>query len=95
VAIAKKDVEYIARLARLKLSEKEKEQFTHQLKRIIDYVAKLEELDTGKIEPTAHVLPLKNVMRKDEVRPSIERETVLKLAPKVEKGLIKVPRIIE
>jgi aspartyl-tRNA(Asn)/glutamyl-tRNA(Gln) amidotransferase subunit C len=95
VAITKKDVEYIARLARLRLSEKEKEQFTHQLKRIIDYVAKLEELDTGKIEPTAHVLPLKNVMRKDEARPSIERETVLKLAPKVGKGLIKVPRVIE
>ena len=95
MAITKKEVEYIARLARLKLSEKEKEQFTHQLKRIIDYVAKLEELDTGKIEPTARVLPLKNVMRRDEVRPSIGRETVLKLAPKVEKGLIKVPRVIE
>ncbi len=95
MAITKKDVEYVARLARLKLSEEEKKHFTSQLKRIVEYVEKLSELDTANVEPTAHVLPLKNVTRKDEVKPSIKREVVLKLAPKAGDGFIKVPRVID
>ena len=95
MAITKKDVEYVARLARLKLSEEEKKHFTSQLRRIVDYVEKLNELDTANVEPTAHVLPLKNVTRKDEVNPSIKREVILKLAPKSGDGFIKVPQVID
>ncbi|MCX6353653.1 MAG: Asp-tRNA(Asn)/Glu-tRNA(Gln) amidotransferase subunit GatC [Candidatus Aureabacteria bacterium] len=95
MAITRKDVEYVARLARIQLSEEEKEQFTAQLTRIVEYVAKLKELDTENVEPTAHVLPLRNVMRPDEVRPSIDRDSVLKLAPKAAEGFYKVPQVIE
>ena len=95
MAITKKDVEYVARLARLKLSDKEKEQFTSQLKSIVEYVEKLKELDTEKVKPTAHVLPLKNVTRRDEARSSIDRDTILKLAPKSGDGFVKVPQVIE
>jgi aspartyl-tRNA(Asn)/glutamyl-tRNA(Gln) amidotransferase subunit C len=93
--ITKKDVEYAARLARLRLSEAEREQFASQLAKIVGYVEKLNELDTKGVEPTAHVLPLKNVTRPDEVKPSINRERILKLAPKTADGLIMVPRVIE
>lgn len=95
MAITRKDVEYVARLARLRLSEGEKEQFASQLARIVEYVEKLNQLDTARVEPTAHVLPLKNVMRPDEVRPTIARDAVLRLAPKAADGFIKVPQVIE
>lgn len=95
MAIEKKDVEYAARLARLRLSEGEEEQFTAQLARIVEYVRKLNELDTSGVEPTAHVLPLKNVTRPDEMRPSIDRDMILKLAPESGDGYVKVPRVIE
>ena len=95
MAITKKDVEYVARLARLKLSEAEKEQFTSQLGRIVGYVEKLNELNTEGVEPTAHILPMKNVTRPDETRSCIDRETIIKLAPKTAEGFIKVPQVIE
>jgi len=95
MAITRKDVEHIARLARLKFSEAEQERFASQLAKIVEYVEKLNELDTEGVEPTAHVIPLKNVTRSDELRPSLDRETVLKLAPRAEEGFVKVPKIIE
>ena len=95
MAITKKDVEYIARLARLKLPEGDKERFTSQLQRIVEYVEKLNELNTEGVEPTAHVLPLKNVTRPDEVRPSLDRAVILELAPRSGEGFIKVPQVIE
>ena len=66
------DVSYVAYLARLELSAAEKQKISAQLKDILSYVAKLNELDVSKVEPTAHATPLTNVLRKDEVRPSIE-----------------------
>ena len=93
--INKKDVEYIAKLARLEVSEYEKEMFTEQLSHILNYVKVLEELNTEDISPTFHVFPIKNVFRSDQVKESLSREEVLKNAPGQEKGFFKVPRVIE
>jgi aspartyl-tRNA(Asn)/glutamyl-tRNA(Gln) amidotransferase subunit C len=95
MAITGKDVEHIARLARLKFSEADQERFASQLAKIVEYVEKLNELNTEGVEPTAHAIPLKNVTRADELRPSIDRETILKLAPKAGDGFVKVPKVIE
>lgn len=93
--ISKKDVEYVAKLARLKLSEKEKEKFTKQLDQILKYVDKLNELDTEKVKPTFHVLPLKNVFREDKIGKSLKVEKALENAPEKARGFFKVPKVIE
>ncbi len=90
-----KDVEYVARLARLTLSDEEKDEFAVQLNDILTYMDKLNELDTKDVEPTSHVIPVKNVFRPDEVRESPPREPFLGNAPEAAKGSYKVPRIIE
>lgn len=93
--ITKKDVEYVAALARLEFSEEEKEKYTEQLNVILEYVNQLNELDTEGVKPTYHVLPVNNVMREDEVRPSMDRGKVLMNAPDRDMGCFRVPRIIE
>ena len=93
--IAREDVEHVAELARLELTAAEKEQFIAQLNSILTYIEKLNELDTRDVEPTAHVLPMSNVFRDDEVRPSLERTEVLHNAPEESHFFFKVPRIIE
>lgn len=93
--ISKKDVEYVSKLAKLRLSKKEKEKFTKQLDQILKYVDKLNELDTEKVKPTSHVLPLKNVFREDKIGKSLKVEKVLKNAPEKAKGFFKVPKVIE
>lgn len=93
--ITKKDVEYVAKLARLKLLEKEKDKFTKQLDQILKYIDKLNELDTEKVKPTSHTLPLKNVFREDKVRKSLKVEKVLENAPEKIKGFFKVPKVID
>ncbi len=93
--ITKKDVEHVAKLARLKLTEEEKEKFGKQLSEILEYVEKLNELDTEKVKPASHVVPLKSVMREDEVKPSLPVEEVLANAPAREGKYFKVPKIIE
>ncbi|TJY38525.1 Asp-tRNA(Asn)/Glu-tRNA(Gln) amidotransferase subunit GatC [Cohnella pontilimi] len=95
MSITVKDVEHVAALARLDLSEQEKEAFTGQLNAILGYADKLNELDTSGIEPTSHVLPLFNVMREDEVRPSLPIEEVLANAPEEEDGQFKVPAVLD
>jgi aspartyl-tRNA(Asn)/glutamyl-tRNA(Gln) amidotransferase subunit C len=92
--ITVKDVEKIARLAKLSFTEEEKEKFSRQLGQIIDYVEKLNELDTEKVPPTYHVVAVHNVFRKDEVKPSMPREEVLKNAPAKKKGYFSVPKVI-
>jgi aspartyl-tRNA(Asn)/glutamyl-tRNA(Gln) amidotransferase subunit C len=89
------DVEHVAELARLELTAAEKEQFIAQLNSILTYVEKLNELDTTHVEPTSHVIPLSNVLRADEVRPSLDRGKVLHNAPEESHFFFKVPRIIE
>jgi len=95
MSVTVKDVEHVANLARLDLSAAEKEQFTEQLNAILKYADKLNELDTSGIEPTSHVLPLANVMREDEVRPSWPIEQVLANAPDEEDGHFRVPAVLE
>ncbi|QJC51213.1 Asp-tRNA(Asn)/Glu-tRNA(Gln) amidotransferase subunit GatC [Paenibacillus albicereus] len=95
MSIDAKAVEHVANLARLELSEAEKEQFAGQLSAILKYAEKLDELDTDGIEPTSHVLPVTNVMREDEVRESVSNETALRNAPDDEDGQFKVPAVLE
>jgi len=91
----KMDIERVARLARLHLSEEEKETFGNQLEQILNYMEQLNQLDTTGVEPTSHAIPIHNVFREDEVKPSFPREEVLGISPDEEAGHFKVPRIIE
>ncbi|MEK3884057.1 Asp-tRNA(Asn)/Glu-tRNA(Gln) amidotransferase subunit GatC [Paenibacillus sp. PL2-23] len=95
MSITVKDVEHVANLARLELSEAEKAQFTEQLNAILKYAEKLNELDTEQVEPTSHVLPITNVMRDDVRKESLPIEKVLLNAPDEEDGQIKVPAVLE
>ncbi len=88
-------VEHIAKLARLSVTEEEKELFGSQLEGILAYMEKLNELDTKNVEPTSHVLSLSNVMRDDIARPSIPREDALMNAPDHTDKFYRVPKIIE
>lgn len=88
-------IEHLARLARLDLNDAEKDRFASQLSGILAYVEQLRELDTARVEPTAHVIPLENVMRQDDVRPSLPREEALGNAPDRTEQFYRVPKIIE
>jgi len=91
----KMDIEKVARLARLELSEEERETFGNQLEQVLTYMEQLNRLDTSGVEPTSHAIPIYNLFREDEVRPSFPQEEVLAIAPAEEEGHFKVPRIIE
>jgi len=88
------DIEYVARLARLSLTESEKERFRKDLAEILAYVGKLNQIDTEAIQPTSHVLSVQNVFRDDKVLPSLPKDVVLANAPQKKDGLFKVPKII-
>lgn len=88
-------VDRVARLARLELSDEERQRFTRQLGSILEYCATLNELDTGRVEPTSHVLTLTNVFRDDVAGTPLPRDAVLAAAPAHENGFFKVPPIIE
>lgn len=92
--ITKKDVEYVAWLARLELSAEEKERFTRQLGQVLEHAEKIKSLSTDEVEPTSHVIPLRNVMREDIVMPGLSQEEALSNAPNREGGYFAVPRII-
>ncbi len=91
----KDDVRYIAGLARIHIPEDELEGFTKNLENIIGYVDQLSELKVDNIEPTSHVLHLKNVYRADIVKPSLSEQDALKFAVESHQGSFKVPRVIE
>jgi aspartyl-tRNA(Asn)/glutamyl-tRNA(Gln) amidotransferase subunit C len=93
--ITREDVEHVAELARLELTAAEKERFIAQLNSILTYIDELNELNTVDVEPTSHVIPMSNVLRNDEVRPSLDRAKVLHNAPEESHFFFKVPRIIE
>ncbi|SHF19041.1 Asp-tRNA(Asn)/Glu-tRNA(Gln) amidotransferase subunit GatC [Alkalibacter saccharofermentans] len=93
--LTKEDVMYVADLARLEFNEEEIEKYVHQLGDILNYEEQLNELDTTGVEPTAHVLPIKNVLREDVPVPSLDREKALMNAPEKDKGCFKVPKVIE
>jgi aspartyl-tRNA(Asn)/glutamyl-tRNA(Gln) amidotransferase subunit C len=88
-------VRVVAKLARLQLSETEVTQFGHQLSAILDYIEKLNQLDTKEVEPLAHCLPMNNVFRDDIVVPSLGVEKALANAPERDGEFFKVPRILD
>ena len=89
------DIKYVAHLARLALTPEEEEKFGAQLGTVLGYVEKLKGVDVSGIEPMAHAVPLVNVTRPDEVRPSMSNEDALRNAPAQANGLFMVPRIVE
>lgn len=93
--ISEEQVKHVAHLARLAITEKEAKMLTDQLDKIITYAEQLNELNTDNVEPTAHVLEIKNVMREDRAEKGLPREEVLKNAPEHQDGQIKVPGIME
>jgi aspartyl-tRNA(Asn)/glutamyl-tRNA(Gln) amidotransferase subunit C len=88
-------VRVVAKLARLQLNETEVTQFGHQLSAILDYIEKLNQLDTKDVEPLAHCLPMNNVFRNDIVIPSLGVEKALANAPERDGEFFKVPRILD
>ena len=92
--ITREEVEHVARLARLALTEAEIDALTVELGAILDHAAEVSALDTADVPPTAHPLPLVNVLRPDEPRPSLPRSEVLAEAPEEEDERFRVPRIL-
>jgi aspartyl-tRNA(Asn)/glutamyl-tRNA(Gln) amidotransferase subunit C len=94
MAITREQVEHVARLAHLALTEEEVERLTGQLGAILEAVGKVSELDLADVEPTSHPLDLVNVWRDDDPQPSLPREEALANAPETEGGFFKVPPAI-
>lgn len=94
MAVTVKEVEHVAKLARLEFSKEEIVKFTKQFNQILEYMEKLEELDTSKVEPLSHVIEVSNVLRDDEVRPSYPVEEILRNAPSRTDKFFKVPKVI-
>jgi aspartyl-tRNA(Asn)/glutamyl-tRNA(Gln) amidotransferase subunit C len=93
--LTRQEVEHIADLARLELSEQELNRFREQLSAILDYAARLQDLDTSGIPPTSSVLPARSVLRADEARPGLSLEDLLRNAPESESGQFRVPPVLE
>ncbi len=95
MAAAEIDVKYVAHLARLGLTPDEEKKLAGQLGNILGYIEKLKELDVVGVEPTAHAVPMVNVTRPDEIRPSLPHDDALRNAPAQANGLFIVPKIVE
>lgn len=95
MSVTKKDVQYVAHLARLQFSDEEVESLVNDLNKILDYMADLEELDTTGVEPLEHVTDLEYRFRKDEAKPPVDHEDALKNAPDADSDYFRVPRVIE
>ena len=89
------DIKYVAHLARLHLTDEEQQKFGTQLGQVLGYIEKLREVDVSQVEPMAHAVPLINVTRPDEIRPSLSNEEALRNAPAQANGLFIVPKIVE
>ena len=90
-----KTVQYVAALARIRLTPEESEKFTAQLDKILSYFEILKKINTDQVEPTSHVIPLHNVFREDTLKKSLSQEEVLAMAPKRQGPFIKVSRVID
>lgn len=93
--LSREVVDHVAMLARLGLTEEERERMREQLSSILEHVSLIQELDTEAIPPTAQVIALQNVWREDEIRPSLPIEDVLKNAPDAEDNMFKVNAVLE
>lgn len=89
------DVGYVAKLACIDLTDEEKALFQEQLDQVLHYVEQLSEPDVSDVEPTAHAIPVYNVLRKDELGTSLPHERVVRNAPAATDGQIRVPKIID
>lgn len=89
------DVKYVAHLARIALTPEEEQHLGPQLVKILGHIEKLNELDVSGVEPTAHAVPMVNVTRPDEVRPSLSHDEAMRNAPAQANGLFIVPKIVE
>jgi aspartyl-tRNA(Asn)/glutamyl-tRNA(Gln) amidotransferase subunit C len=92
--ISRDDVAHLARLSRLAVTDEELDQFAGQLDQVLAAVARVGEADVADVPPMTHAVPLTNVLRPDEVRPSLSRDAVLAGAPAAEEGRFRVPRIL-
>jgi aspartyl-tRNA(Asn)/glutamyl-tRNA(Gln) amidotransferase subunit C len=95
MSLSLEEVEHISELARLELSAEEKERFQEQLSAILDYAARLQELDTSHISPTFSVLPTRSILRSDCSQPGLQKGDLLRNAPQVEQNQFRVPPILE
>lgn len=93
--ISDETIEYISILAKLELSQEEKEQAKTDMGRMLDYIDKLNELDTEGVEPMSHIFPVNNVFREDIVSESGDREAILSSAPETKDNCYKVPKTVE
>lgn len=93
--VTDKDIEYVARLAKLKLSDEEKERLVSQMGDIVEFANNINKLNTDGVEPTEHILKVQNVFREDEVKESYSRDEILKNAPKKEAGCLVVPSVVQ
>lgn len=94
MALTIKEVEHVALLARLNLSQQDKEIFAAQLGTILEYAGMINQLNTDNVEPLDHILPVFNVFREDKIEPSVPRDEILFNGPLVEDGQYKVPKIL-
>ncbi len=92
--ISREQVRKVAHLARLELTEQEEAEFTTQLGSILDYFEQLSELDTSNVKPTTRAIEVTNVTRPDELQPFSDRESILALAPELDRDFFKVPKIL-
>lgn len=92
--ISRKEVEHVAHLARLHLSDEELQKMTAQLDTILEYVQKLEELETGDLPPTTHAFSVNNAFREDERRGSLSQQDALACSPQHSEEMFLVPRVI-
>jgi len=95
MAITIQDVEHIAKLARLKLTEEEKSRFQKELGKIIEYFDQLKKLNTEGVPPNTHVVPLENVLREDKITPSLPVDEALANAPDRKGNYFRVPKVVE
>lgn len=95
MSVSKEDVKHIASLSRLEFTDEELEKYTKNMADIVEFANSLASLDVSNVEPTNHILDIKNVFRKDEVKPSYDREEILKNAPTKAGGCVSVPKVIE
>ena len=93
--ISDETIDYVGILAKLELSKEEKEEAKKDMGRMLDYIDKLNELDTGGVEPMSHVFSMNNVFREDVVTNGDDRDDILKNAPEQKEGAFKVPKTVE
>ncbi len=89
------DIDYVANLARIALTDEEKERFSGQLGQVLEYIEKLDTVDVSGVEPTAHAFPLENVWRDDKAEPAMPVEVALRNAPAARQNMIVVPKVVE